>query len=86
MDATAVRKEIEQFIRAYGNSFSQGAHVVCGFYSEPCVTARAGVVWLNRTRRDLELLFDKLDKDYRARGFTHGALVTMEVKLLGFNK
>jgi len=85
MDSAAARKEIEQFIKAYGNSFSQGARVVCGFYSEPCVTARAGVVRVNQTRSDLELLFEKLDKDYRARGFTHGALVSMEVKPLGSN-
>jgi hypothetical protein len=72
-------------MEAYGNSFSQGARAVASFYSEPCVTARIGNVRVNPTRRETEALFVQVDEDYRARGFTHGAIVTMEVQLLGSN-
>jgi len=78
-------EEIEQVMRAYGDSFSQGARVISGFYFEPCVTARAGVVRVHQTRNDIASLFEQVDKDYRARGFTHGAMVTMEIQLLGAN-
>lgn len=85
MDTTSVRKEVEQFMKAYGNSFSEGPRVIASFYSEPCVTARAGVVRVHSTSKDIETLFVQVDKDYRARGFTHGAMVTMDVQLLGSN-
>jgi hypothetical protein len=40
---------------------------------------------VNPTRRDTELLFAEVDKNYRSRNFTHGAIVTMAVHPLGSN-
>ena len=85
MDTATTRKDVEEFMEAYGNSFAQGARAVASFYSEPCLTARAGVVRVNPTRRETEALFVQVDKDYRARGFTHGSILTMEVQRLGSN-
>lgn len=85
MEPTSARDELKRFIEAYGDSFSRGATAIAGFYSEPCITARMGVVRVNPTRKDTELLFADVDRNYRARGFTHGAIVTMDVQPLGAN-
>ena len=44
-----------------------------------------GVVRANPTRNDTELLFAEVDARYRARGFTHADILTIEVQPLGSN-
>ena len=78
-------EEVTKFIEAYRNSFGRGPSALAEFYSEPCVTARMGVVRVNPTRNDAELLFAEADARYRARGFTHGDILTMDVQPLGLN-
>jgi hypothetical protein len=83
MDVTAAHDELRRFIEAYRDSFSQGPSAIAAFYSEPCVTARMGNARVNSTRRDTELIFAEVDKNYRTKGFTHGSIVTMDVQPLG---
>jgi hypothetical protein len=80
-----MREEVTKFIEAYRDSFSHGPRAIAEFYSEPCVNARAGVVQVNATRNDTELFFGEVDARYRARGFTHGDILTMDAKPLGSN-
>ena len=80
-----MREEVTKFIQAYRDSFGHGPSVIAEFYSEPCVTARMGVVRMNPTRIDTELLFAEEDARCRARGFTHADILTMDVQPLGFN-
>ena len=80
-----MREEVTKFIEAYRDSFSHGPSAIAEFYSEPCVTARMGVVRVNPTRNDTELLFVEVDAGSRARGFTHGDILTIDVQPLGSN-
>jgi hypothetical protein len=80
-----MREEVTKFIEGYGDSFGRGPSAIAEFYSEPCVTARMGVVRVNPTRNDTELLFVEEDSRYRARGFTHRDILSMDVQPLGFN-
>ncbi len=80
-----MREDVTKFIEAYRDSFSRGPGAIAEFYSEPCVTARMGVVRVNPTRHDTELLLTEVDATYRARGFTHGDVLTMHVEPLGSN-
>ena len=75
--------EVTKFIEAYRDSFGQGPSAIAGFYSEPCVTVRMGVIQVNPTRNDTELLFVEIDAEYRTRGFTHGDIITLDVQSLG---
>jgi hypothetical protein len=78
-----MRADVEAFIGAYRDSFSQGPRAIAAFYSEPCVTARMGVVRVNPTRTDTESLFAEVDEKYRAAGFTHGDILALDVQPLG---
>ena len=80
-----MRHEVTKFIEAYRDSFSQGPRAIAEFYSEPCVTARMGVVRVNATRNDTELFYAEVDAGYRARGFTHGDILAIDVQPLGSN-
>jgi hypothetical protein len=80
-----MREDVTKFIEAYRGSFSRGPSAIAEFYSEPCVTARMGVVRVSPTRHDTELLFVEEDAMCRARGFTHTDILTMDVQPLGFN-
>jgi hypothetical protein len=80
-----MRDEVKRFFEAYRDSFSRGASAIAALYSEPCVTARMGVVRVNTSRKDTELLFAEVDKNYRAKGFTHADMVTLDVQPLGSN-
>jgi hypothetical protein len=80
-----MRQEVTKFIEAYRDSFSHGPSAIAEFYSEPCVTARMGVVRVNLTHADTELLFIEVDSGYRARGFTHGDILSVDVHPLGSN-
>jgi hypothetical protein len=77
--------EVTKFIEAYRDSFGRGASAIADFYAEPCVTARMGVVRVNLTRTDTELLFAEIEATYRSRGFTHADILTMDVQSLGAN-
>ena len=59
-----MREEVTKFIEAYRGSFSYGPSAIAEFYSEPCVTARMGVVRVTPTRNDTELLFAEVDARY----------------------
>ena len=78
-------EEVTKFIEAYRGSCSRGPNAMAEFYSEPCVMARMGVVRVNPTRHDTELLFVEVDAGYRARGFTHGDILNIDVQALGSN-
>jgi hypothetical protein len=78
-------EEVTKFIEAYQGSFNHGPIAIADFYSEPCVMARMGVVRVNPTRHDTELLFVEVDAEYRARGFTHGDILNIDVQRLGAN-
>ena len=80
-----MRDEVTKFIEAYRDSFGHGPSAIAGFYSEPWVTAGMGAVRVNPTRNETELLFAEVDATYRARGFTHGDILTMDVQPLGSN-
>ena len=80
-----MHEEVTKFIEAYRDAFSHGARAVAEFYAEPSVTARMGVVRVNQTRGDTELLFGEVEESYRARGFTHGDIIAMHVQPLGSN-
>jgi uncharacterized NTF2-like protein DUF6841 len=80
-----MREEVTKFLEAYRDSFGGGPRAIAAFYSEPCVTARMGVVRVNPTRNDVELLFVEVDAGYRARGFTHGDILALDVQPLGSN-
>jgi hypothetical protein len=80
-----MREDVTKFIEAYGDAFSRGPGAIAEFYAEPCVTARMGVVRVNLTREDIESVFTDVDATYRARGFTHGDLLTLHVESLGSN-
>jgi hypothetical protein len=77
--------EVKRFIEAYRDSFSQGPAAIAKFYSEPCVTVRLGVVRVNPTLEDTQLLFGQVDEQYRARGFTHAEILSLNVHPLGSN-
>jgi hypothetical protein len=83
--ADTMREEVTKFIEAYRDSFRHGPRAVAEFYSEPCVTARMGVVRVNPTRLDTERLLAEVDARDRARGVTHGDILTMDVQPLGSN-
>ena len=80
-----MREEVTKFIEAYRDCLGRGPSAIAEFYSEPCVTARTGVARVNLTRNDTELLFVEDDARYRARGFTHGDILTIDVQPLGSN-
>jgi hypothetical protein len=80
-----MRDEITRFMHAYGDAFRHGPRAIAAFYAEPCVTARMGVVRVNPTRSDTERLFDDVEATYRARGFTHGDVLSLDVQPLGAN-
>ena len=78
-------EEITKFIEAYRGSWRHGPSAIAEFYLEPCVMATMGVVRVNPTRRDTELLFVEVEAGYRARGFTHGDILDIDVHALGSN-
>lgn len=80
-----MREDVTKFIEAYRDAFHRGPRAIAEFYSEPCVTARMGVVRVSSTRKDTEALFTDVDATDRTRGFTHGEILGIDVELLGAN-
>lgn len=77
--------ELTTFFNAYGKSFEQGPAAIAAFYSEPCVTARGGVVRVNASQADTVALFTDVHKLYCSRGFTHGNYLSLDWQRLGAN-
>jgi hypothetical protein len=44
-----------------------------------------GVVSVNTTLKDIHLLFTEIDERYRAKGFTHADILSLEIRPLGSN-
>ena len=84
-DATTMLEDVTKFIEAYRDAFTRGPSAIAEFYSEPCVTARMGVVRVSSTRKDTESFFAEVDATYQARGFTHGEILRLHVEPLGSN-
>ena len=78
-----MRDDVTEFIEAYRDSIGRGPSAAAEFYAEPCVTVRMGAVRVNQTRKETEQLFAEVDATYRARGFTRGDILTLEVQPLG---
>lgn len=77
--------EARAFFEAYGDAFARGPAAIAAFYGEPCITARAGSVRLNATRRDAEAFFSGVDANYRERGFRKGAMLSFIEQSVGRN-
>ena len=80
-----MRDEMTSFFSAYRDAFSKGPAAIADFYAEPCVTARTGTVRVNATRKQTQVIFADIDRRYRAKGFTHGEMLSLEAKPLGAN-
>lgn len=78
-------QHLRTFFDAYGDSFPKGPAAVAAFYSEPCVTARAGSVRFHSSGSDITSLFEVVDKQYRDRGYTHAECLAFDCKSLGAN-
>jgi len=78
-----VQDDVQRFFESYREAFSRGASAVAELYSEPCITVRMGVVRVNATRKDTESLFAEIEKNYRAKGFTHSDVLTLKAQTLG---
>ena len=79
-----MHEDVKRF-EAYRDAFSSGPRAIAEFYSAPCLIARMGSVRLNATREDIESLFVDLDAKYRAKGFTHAAILAQDMQQLGAN-
>ena len=80
-----MEKERKAFFDAYRDSFPVVPAAIAAFYSEPCVTARAGVVRVNATTADTMALFAEVDRQYRSRGYTHADYEVLDSRNLGAN-
>jgi hypothetical protein len=78
-------QDLKAFFETYRDSFPKGAAAVAAFYSEPCITARSGVVRVYHSIADITALFGDVDKQYRDRGYTHADCVSFESRTLGAN-
>jgi hypothetical protein len=80
-----MQTELKAFFDAYRESFSKGPAAVAAFYSEPCITARMGVVRAHPANADTTALFAEVDKQYRGRGYTHADCASFDWRSLGAN-
>jgi len=76
--------DLRQWFMKYNDAFPKGPAAVAEFYYEPCINARMGVR-LNRTRQDTATFFQQVIAKYRAQGWHHGEIVSMETRNLGSN-
>jgi vanillate O-demethylase monooxygenase subunit len=85
-DGSAIMQaELEALFGAYRDAFIERAASAAAFYSEPCVTARAGVVRVHPAQADLAAFFTEVDTRYRQRGYTRFDNVTFAWQGLGAN-
>jgi hypothetical protein len=75
--------EVKAFIEDYRHALGRGARAIAELYAEPCLTVRMGVARVNTTRRDIERFFDDAGAHDRARGCTHGEIISLDVQPLG---
>jgi len=80
-----MQTDLRGFFDSYRDSFPAGPAAIAAFYSEPCMTARSGVVRVNATHADTAALFAEVDRQYRARGFTHADYLPLNSHKLGAN-
>ena len=80
-----MQTELMTFFDAYRDSFVEGPAAIAAFYSEPCVTARGGVVRVSTSHAEMTALMTTVDQQYRARGFTHGTYEALDLRSLGAN-
>lgn len=80
-----MQAELKAFFDAYRDSFPRVSAAIAGFYFEPCVTARMGVVRVNSSHKDTTELFAQVDAQYRARGYTHAEYEPADARALGAN-
>jgi hypothetical protein len=80
-----MQMELKGFFDSYRDSFPAGPAAIAAFYSEPCVTARGGIVRVNATLADTTALFADVDRQYRDRGYTHADYVPVHSRELGAN-
>lgn len=80
-----MREDLDRFFGDYLDAFTKGPAAIAAFYSEPCITYRMGSARVNATRAETEKLFGDVDRQYRAKGFTRGELVTKDSRDLGAN-
>jgi hypothetical protein len=78
-----MREDVAKLIDAYGDALGRGPSAIAELFAEPCVTARAGVARVLPTRKDVEAFFAEVEETYRARGFTHGDVLSLHVEPLG---
>ena len=77
--------EVKAFIQDYRHALGRGARATAELYAEPCLTVRMGVASMNATLGDTERFFDDVGARERARGCTHGEIISLDVQPLGAN-
>lgn len=80
-----MQMDLGKFFDLYRDSFPAGPAAIAAFYSEPCVTERGDMVRVNATHADTTALFAEVDRQYRARGFTHADYLPLNSHELGAN-
>ena len=75
--------QVTKLFEAYRDAVGRGPSAIAGFYAEPCMTVRAGVARVLATRGDTERLFTEVEAQDRAKGFTYGEILSLDVKALG---
>jgi hypothetical protein len=70
--------ELRNFFDAYLESWPKGPAAIAEFYSEPCLTARAGTLKVHLSRADITSLFTAVDKQYRDRGYNRGECLSFD--------
>ena len=76
--------DLRQWFTKYNDAFPKGPGAVAEFYYAPCINARMGVR-LNHTRQDTADFFQQVIEKYRAQGWHHGEILSMETRSLGSN-
>lgn len=74
--------ELRNFFDAYLESWPKGPAAIAEFFSEPCLTARAGALRVHLSREDFASHFDVVDKQYRDRGYKRGECLSFNSQSL----
>ena len=80
-----MQEELERFFDAYLKCWVKGPDAIAQCYSEPCLTARNGVLRVNPSRADTASLFAEVDRQYRSRGYTQGERLSLDWRSPGAN-
>jgi hypothetical protein len=74
--------ELQDFFDAYLESWPKSPAAIAEFYSEPCLTARAGNLKVHLSQADITSLFTLVDKQYRDRGYKRGKRLSFDSQSL----